>query len=97
MYLPACLPIRVDIGGTGTGDRLRRFVGLPVDVGNLYFLSRLLSRLEWFVGLFVQVGNLGNHRKEEGGKHPEKISGRGHENEGTLLFIQNRIYMYFSF
>ena len=34
MYLHACLPIRVDISGTGTGHRLGRFVGLSVDVGN---------------------------------------------------------------
>ena len=35
MYLHACLPIRVDISGTGAGHRLGRFVGLSVHVGNL--------------------------------------------------------------
>ena len=32
--------------------------------------------------------HLGNQCEEEGGKHPEKICGTGHENGGTLLFIQ---------
>ena len=79
MYLHACLPIRVDIGGTGTGHRLGRFVGLSVHVGNLgrmvifgYF--RLFLVILGYFWLFMGVSlHLGNHCEEEGGKHPEKI------------------------
>ena len=54
VYLHACLPIRVDISGTGAGHRLGRFVGLSVHVGNLgrmvifgYF--RLFLVIYWIV------------------------------------------------
>ena len=60
MYLHACLPIRVDIGGTGTGHRLGRFVGLSVHVGNLgrmvifgYF--RLLLVIFGYFRLFLVI------------------------------------------
>ena len=78
MYLHACLPIRVDISGTGTGHRLGRFVGLSVDVGNLGWLFLVILGYFWlFMGLSL---HLGNQCEEESDKHPEKICGMGHEN-----------------
>ena len=71
MYLHACLPIRVDISGTGAGHRLGRFVGLSVDVGNLGWLLFNYCRL--FLVILGLSLHLGNHCEEDGGKHPEKI------------------------
>ena len=55
MYLHACLPIRVDIGGTGTGHRLGRFVGLPVHVGNLYFFVKIVAKIAVKIGVVCGI------------------------------------------
>ena len=99
MYLHACLPIRVDISGTGTGHRLGRFVGLSVDVGNLGWLFLVILGYFWlFKAIFGYLWDLhlGKQCEEEGGKHPEKICGGGQENGGTLLLIQKGS-LYFPF